>query len=55
MAYPKKIKIPMNWSDEGAARYRSVMGPNAKLPKYKTITVNSQSEEKRFKRQSNGC
>ncbi len=50
MAYPKRIKILMNWSEEGAKRFRSVMGPNAKLPKYKTITVNSAEEEKRFKR-----
>jgi hypothetical protein len=50
MAYPKRIKIRMNWSKEGAKRFRSVMGPTAKLPKYKTITVNSAEEEKRFKR-----
>jgi hypothetical protein len=51
MSYPKRIKIQMNWSEEGAKRYRSVMGPNAKLPKYKTITVYSEAEEQRFKRQ----
>lgn len=44
--YPKKIRVKMNWSEDGIRRFKSAMGPTCKLPTYKWIFVENKIQEK---------
>lgn len=44
--YPKKIRVKIEWSEDGIKRFRSAMGPTSNVPAYRWVVVQNEYEEK---------